>query len=354
LVRTPLVIRELDPRHLTPEEAHALNRYDNVIRAELWPEDAPVRPEVTLAHWRYVPWYEDHHQWVAWTPEGEAVGRGLVTVGKTQDNQHMADFDIDLVPSMRGLGLARLFLANIARVARQEGRSLLLCTTDNYLPAGKIFARRIGARRGLASQTNQLLLRETDWALVDEWARRGRARAGYELGIWEGAYPAEYLDTMIAMKQLINTAPTDNLEVEEFTWTRSDLREEERALENKGGKRWTIFIRHKASRDFAGFTEVLWAPHSPDGYEQGYTVVAANHRNRGFGQWLKAEMLLLLRRRTPPLRWVRTGNADANASMISINRRVGFRRYKSWTTWQIDLPQLERYLASHPGRIDTN
>lgn len=73
MVRTPVTIRELDPKHLTPEEAHALNRYDNIIRAELWPKDASVRPEVALAHWRFVPWYEDHHQWIAWTPEGEVV-----------------------------------------------------------------------------------------------------------------------------------------------------------------------------------------------------------------------------------------------------------------------------------------
>ncbi|MEK9659483.1 MAG: hypothetical protein VW450_06040 [Chloroflexota bacterium] len=52
---TPVTIRELDPKHLTPEEAHALNRYDYIIRAELWPKDASVRSEVALAHWRFVP-----------------------------------------------------------------------------------------------------------------------------------------------------------------------------------------------------------------------------------------------------------------------------------------------------------
>ena len=343
-----VIIKVLDPHHVDEPEKLALNMFDNRMRHEQWPEDPPLGPEETLARWRFVPHYHDIHQWAAWTVDAtQAVARAAIGIGRSGDNLHMADFEIAVVPEMRRRGIARRLLGPIAEVARRENRQLLLVTTDSHIPAGRRFVRRLGAREGLASQTNQLDVGDMAWDVVREWRQRGRERGRqFEIGLWEGAYPSEHAESMVAMKEIINTAPTDLLEIEEFKWTVEHLRQEELAMAQEGAERWTMYMRDLGTGDFAGFTEVFWKPHHPESMEQGYTVVDSKYRTRGLAQWLKAEMLQWVTETRPMVRRIRTGNADSNAPMISINRRLGFKIRKSWTTWQLDLDQLLAYLRT--------
>jgi len=341
-----VIIKVLDPHHVDQSEKLALNIYDNCMRREQWPEDPPMEPEGTLARWRFVPKYHDIHQWAAWTLDfTQVVARAAIGIGRSGDNPHMADIEIGVVPEMRRRGITTKLLVPIAEVARKENRQLLLATTDPQIPAGRRFAKRLGARKGLASQTNELDIRDLAWDVAREWLQRGREQAGeFEIGLWEGPYPAEHAEAMVDMKEIINAAPTDSLEIDEFRWTVEHLREEELAMAQEGAERWTIYLRDLRTGDFAGFTEVFWKPHHPERMEQGYTVVDSKYRNRGLAQWLKAEMLQRVTETRPMVRRIRTGNADSNAPMISINRRLGFKIRKSWTTWQLDLDQVLAYL----------
>jgi hypothetical protein len=60
----------------------------------------------------------------------------------------------------------------------------------------------------------------------------------------------------------------------------------------------------------------------------------------------------------PEVRTIRSNNADSNASMLRLNHALGFRPYKAWTTWQVDLDQVLTYLEegapqpAHSGRRD--
>jgi mycothiol synthase len=343
-----VIIKVLDPHHLDESEKLALNMFGNRMHREQWPEDPPLGPEGTLARWRFVPKHYDIHQWAAWTVgDTQVVARAAICIDRSGDNRHMADFEIAVVPEMRRRGIAKRLLGPIAEVARKENRQLLLVTTDSDIPAGRRFAKRLRAREGLVSQTNQLDIDDLAWDVVSKWLQRGRKQAGeFEIGLWEGPYPPEHAESMVAMKEIINTAPTDLLEFEEFKWTVEQLRQEELALAQEGVERWTIYVRHLGTGDFAGFTEVFWKPHHPESMEQGYTVVATGYRNRGLAQWLKAEMLQRVTETRPMIKRIRTGNADSNAPMIRINRKLGFKLCKSWTTWQLELDQILAYLEA--------
>jgi RimJ/RimL family protein N-acetyltransferase len=53
------------------------------------------------------------------------------------------------------------------------------------------------------------------------------------------------------------------------------------------------------------------------------------------GKWLKAAMLLHVLEIYPDLESVITENAGSNAPMLAINTKMGFKRYKTGTEYQI-------------------
>jgi RimJ/RimL family protein N-acetyltransferase len=143
----------------------------------------------------------------------------------------------------------------------------------------------------------------------------------------------------------MNTAPRDELEIEDVTWTEEQLRQTEATLAQHQTERWTMYVRHVTTREIVGYTEVFWNARHPETLHQGDTGVAPPHRNRGLGRWLKAAMLEKLLRDRPQVKRIRTGNANSNAAMLGINQELGFKPYKSWTTWQVALDDVRVYLG---------
>ncbi len=69
------------------------------------------------------------------------------------------------------------------------------------------------------------------------------------------------------------------------------------------------------------------------------------YRGRGLGKWSKAAMLLRVRKELPQVKTVITGNATTNATMVSINKRLGFKPHWEGIVAQIALEDLEAYLS---------
>lgn len=347
MIKDQIIIKDLDPHRLSPPEKTALNAFDNLMHQEQWPEDPPRSIAETLGPWRFVPEYLDLHQRVAWADHGtRVVGRGYIHIGRYLENPHMADFDIYILPAMRRQGIARALLKDIAEVAHREDRQLLLVSTDRAIPAGLEFVLRLGAREGVESHTNQLDLQELNLTLVEEWCHTGRQKGRrYQLETWDGAYPLEQLEAVSEIKYVMNNAPTDSLELEEFQWSAEHLQQEDRMLAQRGVSRWTMVVRHLASGELAGFTELYWNPLHPETAEQGHTAILPRYRRRGLAQWLKGEMLQKILDQRPEIKRIRSNVADSNVLMLRINRRLGFKPYKTWTTWQIDLERVVAYLG---------
>ena len=264
---------------------------------------------------------------------------------RTEHNQHLAQFDITVLPELRHRGIARQLLAVVADVAHREQRRLLLTTTDAAIPAGAAFLKRLGAQIGIATHTNQLTLSDLNRELIRRWQEDAHQRGSvYEIGTWDGPYPQEALAGMVALRAVMNTAPRDDLEVEDVHWTEAQLRQIETTLaqHRPSGGRCTSAIDKPAL--IVGYTEVFWNARQPETLQQGDTGVSPAHRHHGLGRWLKAAMLEKVLRERPQVQRIRTGNADSNAAMLSINRELGFKPYKSWTTWQIGLDEVLAYL----------
>jgi GNAT superfamily N-acetyltransferase len=343
MTKAPVEIRPFDVNTASAEELSAAHGLAQRLQAEMWPDDPPRGFEEWIRQLRTVPPFVLLRQWVAWHG-GEAVGRAILTASDTPDNRHIADAEIGVAPEWRRQGIAKRFLSHIVQAADALDRKLLLAGTDSALPAGQALMERLGARVGLVSRTNQLDLSQLDPVLMQAW-REGGPRDEYELGWWLGPYPEADLAAICNLKDVMNTAPRDNLEVEDWKWTPEMVRQIEVSMLERKIERWTLFTRHRASGELAGYTEVFYDPSVSETLSQGDTGVLSKHRGHGLGRWLKATMIEKVLAERPQVKRVRTGNANSNAPMLRINDAMGFRPYKDWTTWQVEVDKVRDYVA---------
>ncbi len=339
-------IKPFDRLKASKSEYAALNAFANRIRAEQWPEDPPIELEYALEELRSVPPFIDLHVWAAWRADGrEIVGRANASILQTDENKHLMEFHIAVLPQMRCQGIAKRLLQLVAELARKEDRRLLQTHTDSVVPAGEAFMKRLGARMGLASHTNQLNPCDLDQSLIRAWQERA-PEADFELGVWESPCSEEEINSMAELHEVMNTEPRDDLELEDWHWTAEQLAQWEAAMEQRKTEHWTIYARERKTGAFAGYTEVFWNSYQPETLQQGDTGVFPRHRNRGLGRWLKAAMIEKVLHDRPQVKRIRTGNADSNAAMLKINYELGFRPYKSWKTWQVELDSVLEYLKT--------
>jgi len=134
----------------------------------------------------------------------------------------------------------------------------------------------------------------------------------------------------------INDAPTGEVDWRPITLTGERVRVREDASARGGARRYVAAVRDRATGELAGYTQVFVSPDSVRG-EQGGTTVLRPYRGRGFGLWLKADMVRWLAEVEPHVVEYQTWNAAENAHMIAINERLGYRAVDTWQAWQLAL-----------------
>ncbi|MFN8484600.1 MAG: GNAT family N-acetyltransferase [Anaerolineae bacterium] len=342
-------ILPFDPTTATDADWVALNAFENGMAAEMWPDDPPIAVERTITGRTLHSAWIHHSVWLAWSDDRrEVCGLGGVSVWDVQHNRHIARVELNVLPAYRRQGIGSRLLGLIADAAAAAGRTMLLGYTESNLPDGNAFAEALGAKAGIPNSTNQLDMRDLDPALMQRWTERAQARAAdFRLGFWERAYPDEAMEGMLRMLGAMNDAPRDE-DYEEETWAAEDIREWERILQAEGTIRWTAYAQEAATGAYAGYSEIFWRADRPTIAHQGDTAVLPAYRNRGLGRWLKAAMIERIRAERPEVRFIRTGNADSNQPMLNINYEMGFRPYRSWTTYMLDVSQaLAKIEARH-------
>jgi mycothiol synthase len=339
-------IKPFDLRGASDHEYLALNDYANCLQAEALPDDPPTPAEERIAQLRHIPPFRQTFAWAAWTPdETRVLASGRVDFPKTGENKHLVGFQLDVLPSYRCQGIGRQLLTLIADVARRENRRLMMAKTNEHVPAGEAFMRRLGAEKGLETHINQLALAELNHNLVRQWLERApELGSDFILGFWSGPYPEDQLEAVARLVEVMNQAPRDRLDVEDDHITPEKLRQVEELILAMGTERWTMYVREKTTGKLAGFTEVFWNPNRGHLVEQGDTGVFPQYRNRGVGRWLKAAMLEKIIQERPAVKLVRTDNADSNAAMLRINHELGFKPYMSECWWQADTEKVLAYL----------
>jgi len=342
-----ITIDEINIRTIDDADVVRLNTFDNLIKAETDPDDPPAPVDATRRYIRNIPGFRVVRTFWARDADRAIAASASTAYTDVPENRHLIGLQITVRGDRRRRGIARALLGHLVDAAEDTGRTLADFGTSERVPAGDAFAARLGARRGIATHTNRLLLSGVDVAMIRRWAAEGPDRArGYSLVGIDGRYPDELIEAIADVHEVMNTAPRDNLDVEDQRVTPQFLRTWEASMLAQGHERWSVFVRHDASGRLIGLSEVYYAPDEPQTVYQGDTGVHPDHRGHAIGKWMKAVMLeRILRERTQAVD-VRTGNADSNEAMLGINDELGFCPYRARTWWQVPVERVRAYVGS--------
>jgi mycothiol synthase len=339
-----LSIFEIDIRQASQDEYKDLNIFANHMQSETLPHDPPLLLEDSIQKAKSLVHLIELPVWVAYQ-DNRIVARAELQILQIEQNRHMANFDIQVLPDYRTKGMARALLRNICDRAEQHGRRLLMTNTNNRVLAGAVFMQNLGAHMALESHSNQLDLRELDQGLIQNWLTRvATTSSGFELLFWDGAFPETHLAAFTQLFAVMNSVPRGNLEIEDFVFTPDLLRLMEQSWFAQGLKHWTMVVREFTTGNLVGYTDITWNPKQPLIVQQQHTGVLATHRDLGLGRWLKAAMLEKILLEIPQARFIRTNNADINAPMLKINFELGFKPHVARAQWQVNTSQVRTYL----------
>ncbi len=340
------VIETLDVSAASETELEALYDLSRAEHLELWSEDAVPPYEQWRKEVLELPSHRKKFRWVVWADDrSEIVGASHLSLEFTETNRDQAEIDVYVRADRRREGIARALLQPAVEAANADGRIIINGggVTDADASA---FCEALGAERKITERKSRMVLADVDRPMLEDWVVKAKERAeGYSLLRWDGPVPDEYLDKFVALTMVMNTAPRDDLEMDDWMHTAERQREgEQRALAH-GRRWWTVVARHDESDELAGFTEFLFPPSDPKAAWQEATAVDPVHRDKGLGRWLKAANCLRLFEDRPEVEYVDTWNAYSNAPMLGINIAMGFEVIKSFSAYQIRTEALRTRLA---------
>ena len=339
-------IARFEPGQATDADVLAHLAFRNRLRSESLPDDPPLEAEDVRRRFDALAREGDRHAlWIARGPDGELAAVGSVSEDAQLPQQ--AVLGLEVLPERRRRGLGRRLLRALLDEPPARGRKLLSVSTYGGAPAGEAFLRGMGAKPGLVNHVFQLDVREADRALIAEWAAEGPRRApGLALERVAVPYPDAELAAIGELLGLIDDAPRGSLEVGPQRFTPERLRREDASLRERGGRRWLLRLRDEATGTGAGFRKAFWDPRHPWLLSLYAIAVHPDYRGRGLGRWLEAAMVDTALRECPEARFLRGTNAESNAPMTELRRKLGFRPYMSYCAWQLDMSAAKEFAAA--------
>jgi mycothiol synthase len=343
-------IEEWDPRTASDEVNRAL--YDvGLERHEEEESEDPVEPyELWLQRRTDLPSWSRPKRWAAWhEATNDAVGYGYLGLEYTDDNRHLAWFDAYVRPAHRRQGIATRVVERIVDAARADDRTLLGGGGIDGGP-GEQFLTALGLTKKMTERKSRLTIANVDRGMLEDWVARAEERAAdYELISFDDRCPEDLLEPFVDLVMVMNTAPRDDIDMEDWIETPERYREREEKSLAKGMRNWRLIARHVPSGELAGFTEFFFPPHTEELVIQEATGVRPTHRDKGLGRWLKAANLLRLLDERPQAKYVDTWNAFSNGPMLGINIAMGFEIVRGYAAFQATTDDLAAAVKERLG-----
>jgi GNAT superfamily N-acetyltransferase len=336
-----------DPRSFSDHEIAEGVELSNLLLAEILPDETPSAVATRIAAMRVMPTRYGLWNMRVRTAEGQLVcGTSAFKDWEHDDNPDLTGLSVDVHPDHRGRGLGSAMLAYQVAFARALGHTRFVGSTMDCQPCGDPLARSLGGSVKARSHVNRLVLADVGEALLREWTDEAVTRSeGYELLAVDGPIPDNIVDAFVDLLLVMNTAPRDDLQCNDFSLTVQEWRENEERMAAVEAECWTLIARHRATGRLVGLHDVTWFPVDPEIVNVGVTGVEPKHRGSSLGRWMKAVMTLRVLEERSGVREIRTGNADSNAAMLAINERMGYQHWLAETTWEFSREQVETWLA---------
>lgn len=345
----PVTIEPFDAATASEEEFRERYELAVAVEREFDPDDT-VEP---FDQWRRevadTPSWIKPLRWSARNDNGRLVGSAMLGLQYTESNRHLARFHITVAAGERRAGVGTRLLEPIVAAAADDGRTVLGAGAEEST-CSEAFLAALGMEKRLVDRRSRLLVGEVDAAMLGEWIAKAATDAGgYSLLVWDSRVPDEYLKAFVDLEHVMNTAPRDDLDMEDWVTTPERFRESEDRGRDQGYRWWTIVARHDATNALVGFTTLAFTPYEADIAWQEGTAVDPVHRNHGIGRWLKAAMIRKLQAERPEVWRIDTWNAGSNATMLGINVALGFRPVKHYGAFQAPTEKLAAAVAERVG-----
>lgn len=348
---------ELRPLHIPSsiDDADAADfremvRLRNLVYAEISGHDDSAMPADEL-----LPLYQPQPDMkrFAWITvfHGDVVGR--VGLDFPQEEGARTGFWlIELRRSAWGHGIGRAAFAEIERVAREQGRSVLQTWAEHPAAEGPHLAAPTGfgsipedhAARFLAASgcTLEQIVRVSALPLAGArphletlLAEAEAAASGYRIVQWTLPTPDEFVDAFAWMKsRMVTDAPSADLEFDEEVWDAARLRRYEAGYLDAGRHMLVTAAQHVDTGELAAFNELVIGKDRTAATSQEDTLVVSTHRGHRLGLLVKCAGLLAWHDIAPDSPRVLTYNAEENRPMLSINERIGFAPISYEGVWK--------------------
>jgi len=348
---------ELRPLHIpssldAPDAAdfREMVRLRNLIYAEIsGHEDSSMPADELLPLYQPKPEMK-RFSWIV-VFHGDVVGRVGLDLPQ-EDGARTGFWLIELRRSAWGHGIGRAAFAEIKRIARAEGRTVLQAWAEHPAADGPRLAAPTGfgsipedhAARFLTASgcTLEQIVRvsrlELDGSrphLEALLAEAETVAAGYRVVQWTLPTPDEFVESFAWMKsRMVTDAPSADLEFDEEVWDAARVRRYEAGYTDAGRHMLVTAAQHVDSGELAAFNELVIGKDRTAATSQEDTLVVAAHRGHRLGMLVKCAGLLAWHDVAPQSPRVMTYNAEENRPMLSINERIGFAPISYEGVWK--------------------
>jgi GNAT superfamily N-acetyltransferase len=309
-------------------------------------------PEEMLGFW------QDQSDWIQLgfvaERDGVIIGAVKLMVSKEEGTSTL-EFDLMVDPGRWGEGAEEALLAQVERVARDHGVTIVQTWTlhrpntpgprlDPPTGWGSIPAED---RQTVFHLENGFTLQQVernsvfdltgDFSIVERMLADALVKAGgdYRCVSWTAPTPAEYQDGFAyALSRMSTDAPAGGLVIEEQHWDAARVRRRDARQAAQGLTVSVAAVQHVPTGTIAAYNELAIAEDHTAATQQYGTLVLNEHRGHRLGTIVKCANLLRWREVVPESPRVSTFNAEENRYMLDINEAIGFVPASYAGAWQ--------------------
>lgn len=347
-------ISSFSPAEATTAQLDAWYSLKRDLVLEIIPDEPVFSKESLIERVQHMKSVQDSERWCVWADSGDAM-IGYASICRSTENNGTSPvwFYIEVAESFRKKGIGKALLRKIVAAALKRDWKLLQTRTCGKRFAGEQFIEKTGAERVEKSYTNRLELSQVNKKLLNTWIQFPYGSPRIAVREWIDLVPEERLQETSNFYQTVYDAGREQHGHTGYVYSPEKIRKGEKVALAGNRRGYTLYAVDTGTDRLLGLTGVSWTESGPTTVSQGYTAVLPAARSRGIGRRLKAEMLLKIPDINPDAKFVRTGNAGNNHTILKINSELGFSRLLTNTFWKIKTEELGELLEDN-GFLNDN
>lgn len=253
---------------------------------------------------------------------------------------------IRVLPAFRRKGIATMILSRLVDLAAELGRSRIQGFFFDTVPAGRQFARAVGAEERLDFHENVIRVADLDRDLMRSWSEIGAERApGYTIELFEGPVPESRLSDIAHLYHVLERDMPMSQDFEPREWSADRVAQEQEHYLG-GADSIAALAVHEDTHTAVGMSQMIRRKSDPTTWSVTVTMVDPDHRGKSIGKWVKGTVNIAALESWEGGVYEETGNAFTNEAMLAINHAMGFEHEFTITDCSVSIEDARGYLSS--------